>query len=177
MKMKKGIRYIAECGLLLALAVIAAYVEILIPLDLAVPGIKAGLANCVILFILYRYGVLTAVTISLLRTVIVALAFTSPSVLIYSLSGAVVSILVMTVLKRSKSFSIYGVSMAGGVSHNITQLAAASFIMIASKTALRTLLTYYLPVLILAGTAAGLFNALLADMLIKRIPDKSLQEG
>ncbi len=166
--MKTRIRYIAEVGLLLALAVIAAYVEMLIPLDLAVPGIKLGLANCVILFVLYRYGPIKAMTISLLRTMIIALLFTGPFVLLYSFSSA---------FSRNKAFSIYGVSMAGGVSHNLTQLAAASIILMASGTTLRYLLTYYMPILILAGIAAGVFNAAVADILLKRIPDKSLQEG
>lgn len=175
--MKTRIRYIAEVGLLLALAVIAAYVEMLIPLDLAVPGIKLGLANCVILFVLYRYGPIKAMTISLLRTMIIALLFTGPFVLLYSFSSAMVSVLVMTAFSRNKAFSIYGVSMAGGVSHNLTQLAAASIILMASGTTLRYLLTYYMPILILAGIAAGVFNAAVADILLKRIPDKSLQEG
>ena len=67
--------------------------------------------------------------------------------------------------------------MAGGVSHNLTQLAAASIILMASGTTLRYLLTYYMPILILAGIAAGVFNAAVSDILLKRIPDKSLQEG
>ena len=172
MKMKMNSGYIAECGLLLALAVIAAYVEMLIPVDLMLPGIKAGLANCVILFILYRMGPLQAMMISLLRTMIMAFAFTSPAVLIYSFSGALISIIIMTALSKSKAFSVYGVSMAGGVSHNITQLIAASYFMLSSGSSLSDLLTYYLPILIFSGIAAGIFNAIIADILIKRIPQK-----
>lgn len=177
MKGKLNAKYIAECGLLLSLAVTASYVEMLIPLNIAIPGIKAGIANCVILFILYRHGFLQAVLISLLRTVITAFLFSGPFAFVYSFSGALVSILQMNVLKKSSIFSIYGVSIAGGVSHNLTQLLAASFVLTASGSGIRYLMTYYLPVLILAGMAAGCLNALIADTLIKRIPDKRKQEG
>ena len=175
--MKTSIRYIAECGFILAVAVIAAYVESLIPVDLMIPGIKAGLANCVILFVLYRAGTLQAMTINLLRTLIMAFVYTSPSVLIYSFSGALVSILIMTALKSGRLFSVFGVSIAGGVSHNITQLVLASVILLSSGTQFRYLLTYYLPVLILGGITAGAFNALIARILIKRIPNDILIKG
>lgn len=170
--MKDLTRALPQMGILLAVAVIAGYVEMMIPADLIIPGIKLGIANCVILFILYRAGFRAAVIISILRTVIIAFLFTSPSVLIYSLSAAAVSLIVMTLLKASDRFTIYGVSAAGGISHNMTQLLIAAAVMLNIGAGPERIIFFYLPVLIISGTAAGLFNAFTADLLIKRIPHK-----
>ena len=161
-----------QMGILLAVAVLAAYVEMMIPVDLIIPGIKLGLANCVILFILYRAGFKPALIISILRTLIIAMLFTSPAVLIYSLSAAAVSLIVMTLLKKSEHFTIYGISAAGGIVHNMTQLFIAGVIMLGMGAGLGRIIFFYLPVLIISGIAAGMFNAFIAGILIKRIPYK-----
>ena len=163
-------------GLLLALAVMMGYIEMLIPVNIGLPGIKPGLANVVILYVLYQRGIGRALLISVLRTVIIAVLFTSPAMLVYSFSGAAVSIIVMNMLKRSGSFSIFGVSAAGGVAHNITQLSAAVFVG-GGINAWKYLLCFYLPVLMIAGEVTGLVNAKLAGIIIKRIKDPNKESG
>lgn len=173
--------FIAGLGLMLALAVILGYVEAILPFSVGIPGIKLGLANCAILFILYRYGFKEALLISVLRTVIIAFLFTDLAALLYSISGAVVSLIMMRLLLGSGrkihkndpagtkgGFSIYGISAAGGVSHNVAQMTAAFFILGTSQV-LGTWLTLYLPILLISGLVAGLFNALIADLLLGRI--------
>ncbi len=170
--MNDKLRNVALMGLLLALAVIAGYVEMLIPIDLMVPGVKIGLANCVIVFILYRYGFGPAFVISLLRCMTIAVLFTSPAVLLYSMSGAALSLIVMSGLKRSGHFGICGINAAGGISHNLAQLFIAAAVMSGFGAGIRQLILFYLPVLISSGIIAGLFNAFITDTLIKRIPGR-----
>ena len=166
--MKKN-RYVAYMGLLLAAAVLLGYVEALIPIDLMIPGVKLGLANCAILFALYSFGLKEALIISLLRTLIIGVIFTSPAMLIYSISGAAVSLLIMAIIKKSGHFSVFAVSACGGISHNITQLIIAGFVMLNAGAGLLRILTFYLPVLVMAGIITGLLNAFFANILIKRI--------
>ena len=170
--MKSMTRAIPQMGILLAVVVLTGYIEMMIPADLLIPGVKLGLANSVILFILYRAGFKASVIISILRTVIIAFLFTSPSVLIYSLSAAAVSLVVMALLKKNGRFTIYGISAAGGIVHNMTQLFIAGVIMLGIGAGLERIVFFYLPILILSGLAAGLFNAFIADILIKRVPVK-----
>ena len=112
----------AFCGLVLALALMAGYVESLIPVTVAIPGIKLGAANSVILILLYMVGSREAFLVNISRVVLSGFLFGSMSSILYSLSGAVLSLLIMTVLKKTDCFSISGVSMAGGAFHNIVNL-------------------------------------------------------
>lgn len=157
---------VSMMGLMLALAVLAGYVEMLIPLDIGFPGVKLGLANVVILYVFYMRGMPAAFLISILRTIIIALLFTSPAVLLYSLSGAAVSIAVMSCIRKNSSFSIYGVSAAGGTIHNITQFIVAMIIS-GSGSAWEQMICFYLPVLMIAGECAGVMNAFVT-LLINR---------
>ena len=153
-------------GMLLALAVLAGYVEMLIPVSIGFPGVKLGLANVVILYVFYKRGTAGALVISILRTLIIAFLFTSPAMLLYSLSGAVVSIIVMSLLKQSSRFSIYGVSAAGGTAHNITQFIVA-MLLTGGIHAWEYMLCFYLPVLLVAGEGAGLLNAFISDKITR----------
>ena len=164
MKTKK----IAILGLLLAAAVILGYVEAILPLSVGIPGIKLGLANAAILFVLYVYGVREAALISVLRTVIIAFLFTNLSALLYSFSGAVVSLCAMAALKRLDCFSIFGVSAFGGAVHNATQFAVA-FLLLGTPQILGIWSTTYLPLLLLSGLAAGCINALIAGLLKRHL--------
>ena len=147
-----------------SLAVILSYVEHLVPISASVPGIKAGFANIAVIFVLYRIGVPEAVAVSVVRILIVALLFGSAVSLIYSLSGAVVSFLVMLALKHLNFHSTLGVSVAGGVAHNAGQIGAACVVMGSTQIA------YYLPVLIITGTIAGIFVGLISSLLVQRVP-------
>ena len=156
---------VALTGLLIALALVLSYLESLVPLSFAVPGIKLGLPNLVIVFALYRLRPATAAAISLLRVALVALLFGSALSLAYSAAGAVLSFAVMLSLKRSGRFGCTGVSVAGGVAHNLAQIAAAALLLETPS------LAWYFPVLCLSGTVAGVVIGLLAALLVRRIPE------
>ena len=165
-------RKVATLGLLLAAAVILGYVEAVLPLPIPIPGIKLGLANCAVLFVLYRYGFKEALLVTLLRTAVIALLFTSLPMLLYSACGALGSILLMALLKKRKAFSIYGLSMAGAAFHNTIQIAIALLVLFSGGT-YRTILCVYLPALLLAAIPTGLFNAFLAERLTKLVPENT----
>ena len=156
---------VALTGLLIALALILSYLESLVPMSLAVPGVKLGLPNLVIVFALYRLRPGAAAAISLLRVALVALLFGSVLSLAYSAAGAVCSFLVMLLMKRTGRFGCTGVSVAGAVAHNLAQVAAAALLLETGA------LAWYLPVLCLTGTLAGVCIGLLAALLVKRIPE------
>ena len=158
MKTKK----LTTLGLSVALALILSYVESLLPPLMAVPGVKAGLPNIVIMFLLWRYGWKEAAAVSGLRLLLTAALFTGFAAFFYGLSGAVLSLAGSTLLKRSRRFSPLGVSAAGGVLHNLGQIALAAFILNSGY------IFAYLPVLLLSGTVAGALVGLLAGLLIQR---------
>jgi len=164
MQRDSKVKKTAFCGLVLALALIAGYAESLIPVAVAIPGIKLGAANSVILILLYMAGIKEAFLVNISRVVLSGFLFGSMSSILYSLSGAVSSLLIMTLLKKMDRFSISGVSMAGGVFHNIGQLIMAAWVL---ET---TAVWYYLPVLILSGCVTGLLIGVLTGELRKRIP-------
>lgn len=157
-------RKTAFCGLVLALALMAGYVESLIPVAIAIPGIKLGGANSVILILLYMVGVRESFIVNISRVVLSGFLFGSMSSILYSLSGAILSLLIMTLLKKTDRFSISGVSMAGGVAHNIGQLTIAALVLETSAV------WYYLPVLIISGSLTGLLIGFLTGEIRKRIP-------
>ena len=143
-------RKLTTLGLSVALALILSYVESLLPPLVAVPGVKVGLPNIVILFLLYRYGWKEAGAVSLIRLLLSAALFTGFVAFFYGLAGAVLSLAGSALLKRSDRFSPLGVSVAGGVLHNLGQIALAALILESGY------LFAYLPVLLLSGTLAGI---------------------
>ena len=151
-------------ALITAAAMILSYIESLLP-SVAVPGVKMGLANIAVIFALYRLGWKEALGISLVRVAMVSTLFGSLGALLYSLSGAVLSLLVMTLLKRADRFSSTGVSVAGGVAHNAGQVLMAMLLLGNAK------LAYYYPILVISGVAGGILTGLTAGMLIRRIPE------
>jgi len=162
--MKKTTHKLAVLGLTTAIAMAFAYVEVMLPpLFTAVPGIKLGLPNIIIIFVLYKIGAKEAAAVSLVRIVAVSLLFGNPMTLAYSVAGATLSLAVMTILKRIDFFSVIGVSVAGGVMHNVGQILLA---MIVLRTAE---LGYYLITLAVAGTIAGVFIGLCGGFAVKRI--------
>ena len=160
--MKKS-RSIAFTGLCIALALILAYVEILLPpLYPAVPGIKMGLPNIIIIFLLYRRGPMTALTVSLMRIFLVALLFGNGMSMLYSLAGGILSIGAMILLRLLNLLSEVGVSVAGAVLHNVGQILMAMLLLSTAQ------LGYYLVVLIITGTIAGVLIGLCGSLLIRR---------
>ena len=154
---------VALYGLLIALAFVLSYVESLIPISLGVPGVKLGLANLAVITALYTVGLAGAAFVSLVRIVLMGFTFGTPSMIIYSLAGGVLSLIVMAVLKRFKAFGMVGVSVAGGAAHNIGQIAVAAAVVEQAG------LFAYLPVLLAAGTVAGSMIGLLGGMVVSRI--------
>ena len=154
---------IARYGLLIALALILSYLESLIPVFVAVPGVKMGLPNIVILIALDTLGPKDAAVISLIRVVLAGAMFGNVFAMIYSAAGAVLSLLVMTLLYKTKKFSPVGVSVAGGVAHNAGQIIVAILV---TETAQ---LIYYLPVLCISGSAAGVLIGIVGGIVTERL--------
>ncbi len=154
---------VAYFGVFSALALIFSYVETLIPIHFGVPGMKLGLANLVIVVALYKMKIRDAFFLSVVRVLLSGFLFGNYFSIIYSLAGALLSLSVMTVLKRTDSFSVMGVSIAGGVSHNIGQLLVAMLVV-------ETLsIMYYVSVLLVAGLVTGLLIGIGADEMLKRL--------
>lgn len=149
----------AYCAMLTALAMIFGYVESLIPFHVGIPGMKLGLANIVIVVALYLLPVRQVLLIQTARIVAVAFLFGNMSMMLYSLAGGFLSLLVMALLKRAGGFSMTGVSIAGGVSHNVGQLAVAAAVIEDFKV------LSYLPVLLAAGLATGCLTGMLAGRM------------
>lgn len=136
-------------GFMLALALILSYIESLVPLTVGIPGIKLGLPNLLIVIILYLYGGREAILLNLLRIVLGGFLFGSLFSIAYAASGAVVSFFVMYLLKRTEHFSITGVSISGGVFHNIGQMIVAVLVVETYGPVV------YLPILLVAGLVTG----------------------
>lgn len=155
---------VAYGGLFLALALVASYVETLIPLQIGIPGVKIGLANGVIMVLLYMVNVKETYAVSIGRIVLAGFLFGNLMMIAYSLAGGMLSLTVMVLLRKIKGFSPVGVSVAGGVAHNVGQLIVAAVVLETSR------LIYYLPVLLISGTIAGIFVGVVAGEIIKRVP-------
>ena len=159
-------RQIAFIGLFASLALLLAYVEHLLPpVFAAVPGIKIGLPNVIIVYVLYSFGVKRAALVSYTRVFAAALLLGSSVVMLaYSVAGATLSLLVMGLLKKTDKLSSVGVSVAGGVAHNLGQILVAMFLLNTPR------LVYYMIVLAITGTISGIFIGLCGALLVKKIP-------
>ncbi len=163
LKTDMNTKRIARYGLLIALALILSYLESLIPVFVAVPGVKMGLPNIVIMFALYSLGTKDAVIISLIRVVLAGAMFGNVFAILYSAAGAVLSLLVMALLLKTKRFGPIGVSVAGGVAHNVGQIIVAILV---TETAQ---IVFYLPVLCISGIAAGVLIGIVSGIVIERL--------
>ncbi len=154
---------VALYGMLISVALVMSYVEAIIPVTLPVPGMKLGLANIVVVWVLYSLGIKASAVISILRVVIAGFLFGNLYSILFSLAGAVLSLVIMCLLKKIKKFTIVGVSIAGGVAHNVGQIIVAMLVLENIHMA------YYLPVLLVSGVAAGIAIGLLGGILFKKI--------
>ena len=146
----------AYMGMLTALAFVFSYIESLLPINLGIPGVKLGLANLVVIVALYTMGVRAAFTLSLVRIVLAGFTFGSPASMIYSLAGGMLSLAVMAVARKAQVFSATGVSVLGGVSHNVGQIFVAILVMEYAGSA------YFFRTVILARLLAEIFRRELA---------------
>ena len=151
----------AYFGMFVALAFIFSYVESLIPFSIGIPGVKLGLANVVVLTAIYALGTKEGFFISIARVVLAGFTFSNAFTMVYSLGGGILSWAAMSIFKESKKFSMIGVSIIGGVFHNIGQIIVAG-ILIKTRS-----LIYYLPVLMIVGALTGIVTGYLAKVLLK----------
>ena len=154
---------VAYFGVFTALALIFSYVETLIPINLGIPGVKLGLANLIIVVALYRMRLSEAYLLSVVRVLLAGFIFGNYFSIIYSLAGGLLSLTVMALLKKWGGFSLQGISIAGGVFHNIGQLIVAAVVVETFSV------TYYFPVLLVAGLLTGLVIGIVAEMMLKRL--------
>lgn len=163
MKEKKTAHVAALYGLLIALAFVLSFVETLIPISLGIPGIKLGLANLVTIVGLYTVGSGGTVIISLLRIVLTGFTFGNLFAMLYSLGGWSLSILLMVICKRKNWLGTSGISILGGIGHNIGQVCVAALLV------KQVGVFFYLPMLLVAGTGTGLVIGTLGGIIISRI--------
>lgn len=163
----KNSRWVAKLGLYIAVALICSYIETLIPFQFGVPGIKLGLANLVVLLVLYTMNARAALLVSVLRILLAGFLFGNPFSILYSLSGGLLSFLVMWLLKRSGRLGCISVSVAGGICHNIGQLLLAAVIVENYH------IFYYIPVLLLAGLLTGLLVGIVSQEIIFRLENRT----
>lgn len=156
-------RKLTTLAITVTLAMALSFLESQIPPLVAIPGVKLGLANVAVIFALYRFGVREAAAVSALRVFLVGLLFGSFVSTLYSIVGAILSFAVMLLLRRFKIFSEVGVSVAGGVCHNIGQIAVACVLLETN------VILYYLPFLLLSGTVAGVGVGALSALLIRKL--------
>lgn len=153
----------AYFGVLAALAIIFGYIEAIFPFHIGIQGVKLGIANLVIVIVLYKMGNQAAFAVSIVRIVVSGFLFSNAFSILYSIAGSILSLVVMIILKKKGWFSVYGVSVAGGVMHNIGQLLMAALVMQTVS------IFYYVPVLLVAGMVAGLVIGILSGEMLKRL--------
>ena len=164
MKTKK----VAFLGMCVALSMILSFVESQIPPLVAVPGVKVGLPNIVMVFMLYKIGAKETAIISIIRVILVGFLFGTPLSMIYSLVGATLSLIGMIILKKTNLFAPITVSVVGGILHNVGQILTACLVMETAEIA------YYLPVLFISGTIAGIVIGYVAGLILKRLEKMKL---
>ena len=164
--MKYSTKKITTLALTVSIAFVLSFIESRIPAFVAIPGVKVGLANIAVIFALYTLGWKEAILVSVIRVILVSSLFGSPVSFIYSISGAVLSLTVMIILKRLTHLSEITVSVCGAVMHNVGQISAASFMLETN------VVIYYLPFLILSGTVAGVAIGVASGLLIKKVKPK-----
>ncbi len=150
-------------GMMIALAFVFSYLEHLIPLNIGIPGVKLGLGNIVVLLSLYTLGTGGAFLIAVLRILLTGFTFGGLFSMLYSLAGGLLSFAVMALLIHFRTFHITGVSICGGVCHNIGQLLVAMLVLETGSV------WYYLPVLLVSGTLTGVAIGAAGGLMVSRL--------
>lgn len=152
---------ITELGMLLSISLVLSYLESLLPVMIAVPGVKLGLANIITMLLLYHTNLRETFFFMTLRVVLAGLLFSGVSGIVYGFVGGVLCICIMSIVKRFSFFSIMGVSMTGAIFHNAGQIFVAVLVME------NVHILYYLPVLCVSGTISGLIVGYLTYLILK----------
>lgn len=155
---------VAYAGMMIALAFVFGYIENVAIRDVFIPGIKIGLANIVVIVALWKFGNKMAFTVSIIRVVLSGATYGNAYSFVYSVSGGMCALILMIVLKKYTNFSVKGVSVAGAVAHNVTQLLVA-VILLGNKW----LFVSYLPLLLISGVIMGLVTGLIGTTVMKRM--------
>lgn len=158
-------------SLLVSASLLLSYVEFLLPMPLAWPGMKIGLANVLVMLTLYRMGLVNALVVAVMRVGLSSLLFGTPLSFAYALAGSICSVLLMALLLRMGKFSLWAVSMAGAVLHNTAQVAVAMIVFAQSAV------LSFLPPLMLWGVVSGLVVGIIAYLAHKKIPEKLFPSG
>lgn len=153
---------VAVFGVFTSLALILSYVELLIPINFGIPGMKLGLANLLVVILLYKGCPRDALLLSVIRILLSGLIFGNMFSIFYSLGGGLLSLAVMVFLKKTGQFTVAGISIGGGASHNVGQLLVAMFVVQTYQVG------YYLPVLLIAGVITGDVIGILSAEVLKR---------
>lgn len=156
-------RKTAYTGMYAAIAIVLSYIEMLLPITIGIPGAKPGFSNIIIVFAIYSVGSVSALIINVIRILIIGMLFGNLISIVFSLFGALVSLMAMLLAKRIKGIHPVGVSICGGVAHNLGQILAAAFLV---KT---YSVLYYLPFLIIAGVISGIIIGILAGLILERL--------
>ncbi|MDD2435260.1 MAG: Gx transporter family protein [Bacilli bacterium] len=159
MEMKKFTRL----SMLTALAVVLNIIESVIPLfNGYIPGLKLGLANTVILFVLYTFSFKDALYVSILRVILVGILRTGlfSIAFSFSLGGAILSVIMMNLFKKISSLSIIGISIIGSIFHSLGQIIVAIFLLENAN------MFYYLPWLLLFSIPTGIMVGIISKELV-----------
>lgn len=159
----RSVSELAMCGLFVALAMIFSYVESLLPIPFPVPAMRLGFANIAIITVLYMYGERDAFAVNLVRIILSAVLFGTINSFLFSISGGLVSLVVMVFIRRIKIFSILGVSTLGGITHNMVQ------ILIAIWTLGSFAIGYLMPIFIVMGLVTGIICGLISRLFMKHV--------
>lgn len=151
---------VAFLGLMTAVALILSYVESLFPFNFGVPGIKLGLPNLTTVILLYVCGPVSALSVNLVRVLLSGLLFGNLSMIIYSLAGAAISFVFMLTAFKINKFSVAGISLIGGVFHNIGQCIVACLVVSNYRIGV------YLPFLLIAGALTGVLIGYISKLII-----------
>ena len=154
---------IAFLGLFVALAFVLSYIEFMLPLNIGIPGAKIGIANLAVMVTLYTVGEKNAIALSIIRVILVGLTFGNISMMMYSLAGAALSLFAMLLARKIGKLSMTGVSVLGGVFHNVGQIIVAMLVLETKS------LLYYLPFLIIVGTITGIVIGIVSSLITARV--------
>jgi heptaprenyl diphosphate synthase len=158
-----NVKKLCIISLSVSLSLVLSFLESLVPPLVAIPGVKVGIANTVSLFVLYSLGAAPAFVVSVVRVSLSSLLFGSSVSFLYSLFGACLSLAVMTLFKKLGFFSMIGVSILGGVFHNVGQIVAAILVMKSGA------ILVYLPPLMISGIIAGVLVGILSGIVLKKL--------
>lgn len=160
--LKNRIHRITLCGVLTAIMLILGLLESQLPPG-PVPGIKLGLSNSMLVFAIYMLGIPTSFLLMILKVTLSGFMFGSISAMMYAFAGGLLSMAIMSLLSRVKGVHVIVVSMAGGIMHNVGQVALAMLILKTPQ------LLYYMAILMAAGMACGALSGVCADRVMRHL--------